>query len=67
MPNESRADTDAMAAFRADFPGWRVWRTPTVWWATRLGTGSVEPQTLAADSAAALRTELSSTGAATPR
>lgn len=42
------------AKLAARYPGWRVWRTDSTWYATRLGRAYREPATLAADTLAEL-------------
>ena len=53
-------------ALQRDYPGWHVWRSDEGrWWATRRGNQPPEPQSVDADTAAALREELAADAKAT--
>jgi hypothetical protein len=39
-------------------PRWRIWTSPNIWWAVRLGPAWVFPCTIAADSPAELDDKL---------
>jgi hypothetical protein len=58
------AEDAAIGEVEAEFPGWRVWRSPSRrWWATRTGSGAQYdsagvPMTVDADTRAALKARL---------